>query len=177
MYVGFCTSPIAPDTEAGGWQSGLAPIGGLDDADATSARFIWLFPNVAVNILPNHLFIILARPAAPGLTHETTFLLTHPDSAAGDEAGEQAIDDLMRFWDAVNREDIEIVERVQNGLASTPFPGGRLCYRFEEPVLRFQNMVIDRMVGTRRVPPGDDAEMVPMFARAGANDAAGSTQD
>ena len=67
MYVGFCTSPIAPDTEDGGWQSGLAPISGLDDADAASARFIWLFPNVAVNILPNHLFIIHARPASPRL--------------------------------------------------------------------------------------------------------------
>jgi choline monooxygenase len=163
MYVGFCTSPIAPDTDEGGWQSGLGPIGGLNDGDATSARFIWLFPGVAVNILPNHLFIIHARPVAPGLTRETTYLLTHPESA-GAEDREQAIDGIAAFWDSVNREDIEIVERVQSGLETTPFPGGRLCYRFEESVHRFQNMVIDRMVGKRRVPPGDDAEMVPMFA-------------
>jgi choline monooxygenase len=165
MYVGFCTSPIAPDTDEGGWQSGLEPISGLDDVDATSARFIWLFPGVAVNILPNHLFIILVRPVAPGLTHETTYLLTHPEST-GAEGGEQAVDELASFWDGVNREDIEIVERVQSGLSSTPFPGGRLCYRFEESVHRFQNMVVDRMVGKRRVPPGDDADMVPMFAPA-----------
>ena len=163
MYVGFCTSPIAPDTEVGGWQSGLAPISGLNEADATSARFLWLFPGVAVNILPNHLFIIHARPVAPGLTHETTYLLTRPEATGGD-GGEQAVDDLARFWDEVNREDIGIVERVQAGLESTPFPGGRLCYRFEESIHRFQNMIIDRMVGKRRVPPGDDAEMVPMFA-------------
>ena len=50
--------------------------------------------------------------------------------------------------------------------ATTPFPGGRLCYRFEESVHRFQNMVIDRMVGKRRVPPGDETETVPMFAPA-----------
>jgi phenylpropionate dioxygenase-like ring-hydroxylating dioxygenase large terminal subunit len=170
MYVGFCTSPIAADTEDGGWQSGLAPIAGLDASDATSARFIWLFPGVAVNVLPNHVFIIHARPVAPGLTHETTYLLTHPEST-GEDGGERAVDDLAAFWDAVNREDIDIVERVQAGLASTPFPGGRLCYRFEESIHRFQNMIIDRMVGTRRVPPGDDAETVPMFAR-GADGAA-----
>ena len=162
MYVGFCTSPIAPDTEEGGWQSGLEPIRDLSESDATSARFVWLFPNVAVNILPNHVFIILARPVAPGLTHETTYLLTHPESSGA----EGAVDELATFWDAVNREDIEIVERVQAGLETTPFPGGRLCYRFEESVHRFQNMVVDRMVGTRRVPPGDDADTVPMFARA-----------
>jgi choline monooxygenase len=159
MYVGFCTSPIAPDTDDGGWQRGLAPIGGLSADDAVSARFVWLFPNVAVNILPNHLFIIHARPVAPGLTRETTYLLTHRESAGSEEA----IEALVRFWDQVNREDIAIVERVQAGLESTPFPGGRLCYRFEEPVHRFQNMVIDRMVGERRVPPGDAAESVPMF--------------
>jgi len=162
MYVGFCTSPIAPDTDDGGWGSGLGPIGGLDRSDAVSARFVWLFPNVAVNILPNHLFIIHARPVAPGLTRETTYLLTHPESAAT----EHAVDEIAGFWDTVNREDIGIVERVQAGLETTPFPGGRLCYRFEESLHRFQNMIVDRMVGRRRVPPGDDAETVPMFGAA-----------
>jgi choline monooxygenase len=164
MYVGFGTSPIAADTDDGGWQSGLAPIGGLSDSDATSARFVWLFPNVAVNILPNHLFIIHARPVAPGITQETTYLLTHPESGGA----EGAVDELAAFWDTVNREDIAIVERVQAGLATTPFPGGRLCYRFEESLHRFQNMVVDRMVGKRRVPAGDEAESVPMFRPAAA---------
>src|SRR5919197_4750325 len=165
MYVGFCTSPIAPDTDNGGWQRGLAPISGLNDADAASARFIWLFPNVAVNILPNHLFIIHARPAAPGLTHETTWLLTHPESA-GSAGIERAVDHIASFWDTVNREDVHIVERVQAGLDTTPFAGGRLCYRFEESLHRFQNMIIDRMVGKRRVPPGDETLTVPMFPPA-----------
>jgi phenylpropionate dioxygenase-like ring-hydroxylating dioxygenase large terminal subunit len=159
MYVGFCTSPIAPDTDDGGWQSGLAPIGGLSDDDAVSARFVWLFPNVALNILPNHLFVIHTRPVAPGLTQETTYLLTHPECAGTEEA----VEGLVRFWDEVNREDIGIVERVQAGLASTPFPGGRLCYRFEESLHRFQNMVADRMVGRSRIPAGDESQTVPMF--------------
>jgi len=167
MYVGFCTTPIAPDTEDGGWQSGLRPISGLDAADAASARFIWLFPNVALNILPNHLFVIHARPVGPGLTHETTYLLTHPESTGAADT-ERAVDELAGFWDAVNREDIGIVERVQAGLDSTPFPGGRVCYRFEESLHRFQNMIIDRMVGKRRVPPGDESETVPMFTPAAA---------
>jgi choline monooxygenase len=164
MYSGFCTTPIAQDTEDGGWGNGLPPISGLNASDAVSARFAWLFPNVAVNILPNHVFIILARAASPRKTYETTYLLTHPESTAAPDS-EQGVDQLARFWDSVNREDIEIVERVQRGLESTPFPGGRLCYRFEEPLHRFQNMVIDRMVGKRRVPSGDEVEAVPMFSR------------
>jgi choline monooxygenase len=174
MYSGFCTSPIAPDTGDAGWQRGVPAISGLSEDDATSARFAWLFPNVAVNILPNHLFLILARPINPRLTLETTYLLTHPES--GTDADSEQVEGLAAFWDEVNREDIDIVQRVQQGLDSTPFPGGRMCYRFEEPVHRFQNMVIDRMVGQRRVPAGDEVEGAPMFASpaAGAVGQAGS---
>jgi choline monooxygenase len=167
MYTGMCTNPIAADSELGGWQGGLPAISGLSGSDAESARFIWLFPNVAINVLPNHLFLIHALPLGPGRTREVTYLLTHPESMSTG-GSEEAVDKLAGFWDEVNREDIEIVERVQEGLDSTPFPGGRLCYRFEEPLHRFQNMVIDRMVGLWRVPPGDEAESEPMFAPLGS---------
>jgi choline monooxygenase len=172
MYTGMCTNPIAADSEQGGWQVGLPAISGLGESDASSARFIWLFPNVAINVLPNHLFLIHADPLGPAGTRETTYLLIHPESAS-DARSEEAVDRLAAFWDEVNREDIEIVERVQQGLATTPFPGGRLCYRFEEPLHRFQNMIIDRMVGVWRVPPGDEAESSPMFAPQDAGAPAG----
>ena len=164
MYVGFCTSPIAANTEDGGWQ-GLPALRSLDESDATSARFAWLFPNVALNALPNHTFLMLTRPTAAGNTDETTYLLAHPEAieAAGD-ALEHETAELLRFWDEVNREDIGIVERVQAGLADPAFIGGPLCYRFEESVHRFQNMVVDRMLGIHRVPPGDDVVSRPMFA-------------
>jgi hypothetical protein len=64
----------------------------------------------------------------------------------------------------VNREDIAIVERVQAGLADPAYTGGRMCYRFEESVHRFQNMVVDQVLGVRRVPQGDDVPQRPMFA-------------
>jgi choline monooxygenase len=63
---------------------------------------------------------------------------------------------LAVFWDLVNTQDLGIVERVQAGLSNTAFHGGRMCYRFEEPLHRYQNWVADRMCGIHRVPPGDD---------------------
>ena len=63
---GLLTSPIAQDTE--GADGERAPARSrLDESDAVSARSIWLFPNVAVNILPNHLFIILGAADEPAL--------------------------------------------------------------------------------------------------------------
>jgi len=153
MYMGFCTSPIAANSEDGGWD-GLPAMAGLDADDSQSARFAWLFPSVAINALPNHTFLLLARPVSARATSEVAYLLVPSDSR--DLAGaDDAIEELLAFWDGVNREDIAIVERVQEGLADHAYTGGRMCYRFEEPVHRFQNMVIDRMLGIRRVPEGD----------------------
>lgn len=164
MYMGFCTSPIAANAEDGGWQ-GLPALSTLDDEDAISARFTWLFPSVAINALPNHTFLMLAQPTEAGVTKEVAYLLSHPDSMerAGDSL-ERDVEGLLAFWDEVNREDIAIVERVQAGLADPAYTGGRMCYRFEEPVHRFQNMVIDRMLGIRRIPPGDAVAQQPMFS-------------
>jgi choline monooxygenase len=163
MYVGFCTSPIASNTEGGGWQ-GLPGLPTLDEDDATSARFAWVFPNVALSVLPNHAFLLLARPSAADRTAESAYLLSHPEciDRAGD-ALERETEALLAFWDEVNREDIAIVERVQAGVADPTYTGGRMCYRFEEPVHRFQNMVVDRMLGIRRVPTGDAETQTPMF--------------
>jgi choline monooxygenase len=163
MYVGFCTSPIAPNSDDGGWQ-GLPALDALDEDDAISARFAWVFPTIAINALPNHTFLILARPASAGRTLESTYLLAHPDVSGAAQDLDRAVDELLGFWDSVNREDIEIVERVQAGLTDPSYTGGRMCYRFEEPVHRFQNMVVDRVLGVQRIPPGDGVAQRPMFA-------------
>jgi choline monooxygenase len=107
--------------------------------------------------------VMLTRPTATGRTEEATYLLAHPDAIAASPDADSDVDGLLAFWDEVNREDIGIVERVQLGLANPAFTGGRLCYRFEESVHRFQNMVVDRMLGLRRVPAGDDVPQRPMF--------------
>jgi hypothetical protein len=39
-----------------------------------------------------------------------------------------------------------------------------MCYRFEESVHRFQNLVIDRMLAIDSIPDGDAVEQAPMFA-------------
>ncbi len=73
----------------------------------------------------------------------------------------------MHFWDLVNLQDIQIVERVQEGISNPAYPGGRMCYQFEETLHRYQNIVIDKMVGIDRIPPGDEEESVRMFRSNG----------
>ncbi|MGE3288792.1 MAG: aromatic ring-hydroxylating dioxygenase subunit alpha [Pseudonocardia sp.] len=161
MYTGMCTTPVSRNTEAGGWD-GLRPLRSLDGHDADSGRFVWLFPATALVVLPNHAFVLFCSPTGPDRTVETAVLLSHPE-ALDDPDAEQALDRLEKFWDLVNRQDLEIVERVQDGIRNPAYRGGRMCFRFEEPLHRFQNMVIDRMVGIDRIPGGDDEPASRMF--------------
>jgi choline monooxygenase len=163
MYTGMTTWPIAQNSEEGGWL-GLPPLSGLTDTNPESARFIWLFPNVAINVMPNHSFVMMTQPNGPAHTIEQTWLLCHPESLAA-EGAEAQLEQLVKFWTLVNEQDIEIVEKVQAGLSLKPYRGGRMCYHFEEPLHRFQNMIIDKMVGLERVPAGDEAHQTPMFVR------------
>ena len=160
MYTGMTTTPVTQDEDSG-WLD-LPPHNGISGSDRVSGRHMMLFPNVAISFLPNHAFVIMLDPQAPNLTHETTTVLTHPESVATETAGE-GLDKLTQFWDEVNQEDVGIVERVQIGLSTPEYSGGRMCYHFEEPVHRFQNMVIDRMVGVTRIPPGDSADTIAHF--------------
>ncbi|TCJ19965.1 aromatic ring-hydroxylating dioxygenase subunit alpha [Rubrobacter taiwanensis] len=169
MYSGFCTTPISQNSEAGGWQ-GLPPLSSLSEEDAVSARFALLFPNTAISVLPNHAFVIVAKPVGPDQTLEKTVILSHPESLEDPDA-EEKLNQLMRFWDLVNLQDIEIVERVQEGISNPAYRGGRMCYKFEETLHRYQNMIVDKMVGIDQVPPGDEEGMVQMF-RSGETDLA-----
>lgn len=159
MYTGMTTTPISGDGPA--WLA-LPPHDGIHAADLDAGRFMLLFPNAAISILPNHCFLMLMDPISHDRTYERCYILTHPSSMEPHGAN-LALEKLLAFWDEVNREDIEIVEDVQLGLSTPEYEGGRMCYRFEEPVHRFQNMVIDRMVGLDRVPEGDAEDKVPMF--------------
>jgi choline monooxygenase len=160
-YTGMCTTPVSRNTEAGGWD-GLRPLRTLGPEDADSGRFVWLFPSTALVVLPNHAFVLFNRPVAPDRTVETAVLLAHPESLE-DPGAEAGIEALEKFWDLVNRQDLEIVERVQEGITNPAYRGGRMCFRFEEPLHRFQNMVIDKMVGLDRIPGGDEDTMSRMF--------------
>lgn len=153
MYTGMCTSPLSYDPN-NPLSAKVPPLPGLSETDSRNAYWVLLFPNIALFLLPNHLFMLMLRPDGPRQTIEYADLLLHPYqiSTPGTSDKFQAIFD---FWAFVNDQDIAAVERVQQGIETRAYPGGRMCYRFEEPIHRFQNMVADAMVGAMRVPAGD----------------------
>jgi phenylpropionate dioxygenase-like ring-hydroxylating dioxygenase large terminal subunit len=159
MYTGMCTSPLTSDPSTVSFE--MLPVWeGLTPTESQSAYFILLFPNIALWIFPHHLLTLLFFPQSECLTIEHLDMLVAPQ-ILGDAAVGDGIDRIMAFWKFVNDQDIELVQRVQRGLAARAYAGGRMCFKFEEPVHRFQNMVADLMTGSVRIPPGDLKEEAP----------------
>ena len=153
MYCGQTTTPVS-NGDGNEWLL-LPPHPNLESADAVSARFIAIFPNVLLSVLPNHVFVMRLDPLGPGITKETCTWLLPRNSA---EAVDEAFDPTKHFWLDVNAEDIDIVERGQRGLTRGAVPAGPLSPRFEEPLHRFHNMLADLMlnqVGNVSPPLGD----------------------
>ncbi|MCS5672841.1 MAG: aromatic ring-hydroxylating dioxygenase subunit alpha [Acidimicrobiales bacterium] len=158
MYCGQTTTPISSD-ERGDWVA-MPPAEGLDPSDSASGRFIALFPNVLLSILPNHVFVMRLDPASPDTTRETcTWLLPPSTGHVADEDFALTRD----FWLDVNAEDIDIVQRGQRGLTNGGYTPGRLSPRFEEPLHRFHNMLADRFNAISRIPDGDESDDQPLY--------------
>jgi choline monooxygenase len=162
MYTGMCTVPLTNDPSTVSFD--LPAIPGLNVTESQSAYFVLLFPNIALWMFPHHLVTLLYRPLNAGLTLEYLDVLVHP-SAMQASGFDETIDRITSFWCFVNEQDVKLVEGVQRGLQSRAYRGGRLCYHFEEPIHRFQNMVADLMVGVLRVPGGDLREEAPDLSR------------
>ena len=166
MYCGQTTTPVSGD-DRDDWLA-LSPAPDLDDSDAVSGRFVAIFPNVLLSVLPNHVFVMQLDPVSPGLTREQCTWLLPP----GSEPSEEAFAQTRTFWLDVNAEDIDIVQRGQRGLTRGAVPAGPLAPRFEEPLHRFHNMLADLMtqgdIATIEVPVGDDGSPTSRFG-AGEN--------
>lgn len=168
MYSGQTTTPVSGD-DRDDWLS-LPPAEGLDASDSVSGRFVAIFPNVLLSVLPNHAWVMRFDPTSPGTTAETcTLLLPQSTGPVDDDAAKPTV----TFWLDINAEDIDIVERGQRGLAHGAVPPGPLAPRFEEPLHRFQNILsqcftLDSLAEVK-IPNGDRIGIVEDQFGSGQN--------
>ena len=137
MYCGQTTTPVSGD-QRGDWLV-LPAAAGLDESDSVSGRFVAVFPNVLLSVLPGHAFVIRLEAVSTGATTEHCTLLVPPSTPV--EAHQGALEATWKFWMEINDEDIDICERAQRGIAKGGAPPGPLSPRFEEPLNRFHNML------------------------------------
>jgi len=115
--------------------TGKETVYGAGDGEA---YYYFLFPNFMLNILPGRLQTNLVVPVAYNRTR--VVFDYYYDDTTGPGAAKRIGDDLA-YSDRVQQEDIEICERVQEGLSSRAYDRGRFSVEMEEGVYHFQTLL------------------------------------
>ena len=137
-YIGFKTDPLTSSGKAIDVERSV-PFAELHEKYRKAAHFQMLYPNMFYFLFPNHMFSVIVTPVSPTKSIEKATLFVN------DTSDQAWIDELWGFYDEVNTEDLEICERVQEGLKCDVYNGGRMVPKYESTIHRFHKMVIDDM--------------------------------
>ena len=119
------------------WQQ--SPVsGGAGLYAGGEAQYYFVFPNLMLNILPGRMQINQVIPVSQNRCR-VLFDYYYADTQSA--SANKLIADDMSFSDEVQREDIAICERVQQGLESGAYTAGRLSPKRESGVHHFQELV------------------------------------
>jgi Rieske 2Fe-2S family protein len=127
----------------------------LDADERRRAYYYSVMPNLLISIHPDYVNYYLLTPLAPDHTHiESEWLFKKPGSGIrGPGSDEFNPSDAIAFWDLVNRQDWQIIERSQRGIASRRYAPGPYSPResisaaWDREYLR---LMTDRRAVTRR---------------------------
>ncbi len=121
---------------------GLPHFPRLPAEDARRGLWFLRFPHFAAEIYPDQLAVLASYPLAPDHTREELHIFLVGDAASSD-AFREARTKVMQMWDDLNREDLAILERLQQGRLSPAYDGGRLSPHWEGPTHQFGRRLID----------------------------------
>jgi len=122
------------DVELSEWYSlQHSPLQSCDDVYGDGrAYYYFVYPNVMLNVMPGRLQTNRVIPMGPGRCR-----VEFDWFCALDDAAVARADNDREFTNSVQEEDVDICERVQQGLASGHYRAGRLCPTREAGVWHF----------------------------------------
>ena len=140
----FYNDYVFPELEEGRG-AGLPHYPGLSDADAKRGLWFLCFPHFAAEVFPDQFAVLASYPVAPNLTREElhVFLI---GEAAESEAHRAAREGVLEMWDGLNREDLGMLELLQEGRRSPAYDGGRLSPHWEGPTHDFGRRVVEKII-------------------------------
>ncbi|MEA2316154.1 MAG: choline monooxygenase [Solirubrobacteraceae bacterium] len=105
--------------------------------------FDLVWPSTTFNVFggPSNLLLYFFEPVTTGRTYGEFHYFF------GDDADAEYREDLIRFFDEVGNEDLQLVESVQAGLESGAVPNGRLMPDTEFLIQTYQRRVYEALTG------------------------------
>ncbi len=142
----FYNDYVFPQTEEGRGE-GLPHYPGLPPSDAQRGLWFLCFPHFAAEVYPDQFTLLVSYPVAPDLTREELHVFLIGDAATA-EAHRAPREALLRMWDELNREDIGVLELLQQGRRSPAYDGGRLSPHWEGPTHQFGRRVVEKIMAS-----------------------------
>ena len=102
------------------------------------AHYYFIYPNMMLNILPGRLQTNIVVPLSAG---RCRVLFDYYYADTGSAAARKMIEEDLRFSDEVQKEDMSICQRVQQGLESGSYTAGRISPKRESGLHHFQELV------------------------------------
>jgi phenylpropionate dioxygenase-like ring-hydroxylating dioxygenase large terminal subunit len=108
--------------------------------ELSDGQYHVLWPSMKINVHPGHPNLSIGPVLPQGVGRSFGYL----DYFFGDDVTEEWIEELITFDDQVGREDVELIESVQAGLASGSARSGRIFLVSEEGIAGFQRYLLHR---------------------------------
>ena len=113
-----------------GASHGRPPLRGIGDENTRRVYYIVLWPNLLLSLHPDYVMTHQVLPVDAERSRVVCEWLFHPDTLA--DPGNR-IQDAIEFWDLTNRQDWDIVEQSQLGVASRRYAPGPYSPRESVP--------------------------------------------
>ena len=140
----FYNDYIFPEIEEGRGD-GLPHYPGLKEDDAKRGLWFLCFPHFAAEVFPDQFTLLVSYPIAPDKTHEELHVFLIGEAATSDKfANERKA--VLKMWDDLNREDLGMLELLQQGRLSPAYDGGRLSPHWEGPTHDFGRRIIEKII-------------------------------
>ena len=88
---------------------------------------------------------MVSYPISPDETREELHVFLIGDAASSDEYKEPR-DAMFQMWDDLNREDLGMLELLQQGRLSPAYDGGRLSPYWEGPTHDFGRRIVEQIL-------------------------------
>ena len=108
------------------YQRFLRPMPGLDEADQRAWRYAFVYPNTAIDMYPDQVNVWQILPAGTALTRDVWACFRHERSGLVARVVQRINN---RLNTDVLDEDIDLVARVQSGVATRGYEPGPLSAR------------------------------------------------
>jgi glycine betaine catabolism A len=119
-----------------------AMLPGLLPSDARLYYGFVLWPNLFVNLLPDHVILHTLTPLGPERSRVVCDWLFTPEEIARPEFDPT---DTVAVFDITNRQDWDVCERTQLGMRSRAYVNGGLYVTNEQHIAVFRDLVLERL--------------------------------